>query len=80
VREIEERKFEHNNHVILLKLFETGNGFSVVAFLEGVQVSPTYSVSFETDLDHFMQHRVRLTEQLFDLAQSDIEVGMYIRT
>lgn len=74
---IKVRTFEHSGKTFALKLFSTDNGFSVVAFLNGQQVSPSYTVSFETDVNYFMQQKGRLTESLFSLAQSDLEHGMY---
>ncbi len=79
MQQIEERSFEHKGNTFALRLFGTGSGFSVVAFLNGQQVSPSYSVSFETHSDYFMQHKARLTDHLFEIAQSDIEHEMYFR-
>jgi len=79
VQEIETRSFDHDGCNFALTLFRTANGFSVVAFLNARQVSPSYSVSFETYSAYFMQHQQRLTERLFEIAQSDIEQGMYFR-
>jgi hypothetical protein len=75
--QLEERSFVHNGKTFLLRLFGTGSGFSVVAFLSGQQVSPSYGVSFETHADYFMQHKARLTDHLFEIAKSDIEQEMY---
>jgi len=52
----------------------------VIAFHEGRQVSPSYSATFETHIDYFMQHQQGITENLFSIARSDIEVGMYFRS
>ena len=77
---LEERDFQHNDRKFLLKLFRTDLGFSVTAFLNGQQVSPSYSVSFETHTDYFMQHQDSVVENLFGFARSDLEQGMYFHT
>jgi hypothetical protein len=79
MHQLEERSFEHGGKSFSLRLFGTETGFSVVAFLDGKQVSPSYSVSFITHADYFMQHKTRLIDHLFGTAQSDIEVEMYFR-
>ncbi|MGI0133727.1 MAG: hypothetical protein ACREBW_02055 [Candidatus Micrarchaeaceae archaeon] len=76
---LEDRQFQHSGKTFSLKLFGTDTGFSVVAFLNDQQVSPSYTISFETHTDYFMQHKASLTESLFGLAQSDLEHGMYFR-
>jgi hypothetical protein len=79
MQELQEREFTHDGQTFALKLFGTGTGFSVIAFLADMQVSPSYSVDFATHTDYFMQHKESLTETLFGTAQSDIETGMYFR-
>lgn len=79
MQQLEERSFEHKGKTFTLKLFGTGSGFSVVVFLSEQQVSPSYSVTFEAHTDYFMQHKARLTDHLFGIAQSDIEQEMYFR-
>jgi len=76
---LEERTFEHKGKSFALRLFQTGPNFSVVAFWDGQQVSPSYSVSCETHTDYFMQHKARLADRLFEIARSDIEHEMYFR-
>lgn len=77
MQQLEERKFSHKGKTFVLKLFGAETGFSVVAFLDGQQVSPSYNVSFETHADYFMQHKQSLTGSLFGIAQSDIEHELY---
>lgn len=79
MQEIERRTFNHNDKEFLLRLFQTRHGYSVVAFLGERQISPSYSVDFITHTDYFMLHKQRLTDNLFGIAQSDIEHGMYFR-
>lgn len=79
MQQLEERKFDHKGKTFALRLFGTEAGFSVVALLDGQQVSPSYSVSFETHTDYLIQHKARLTEHLFGIAQSDIERGLYFQ-
>lgn len=74
---IEERQFQYNGNSFPLRLFRTENGLVVVAYLGGQQVSPSYGGDFITHTDFFMQHQERLAEQLFRLAQSDLEQGIY---
>lgn len=77
MNEINRRIFKHKDLEFSVRLYQTPTGFSVIAFLKDQQVSPSYSVSFEAHADFFMQHKERLTEHLFSLAESDIEVEMY---
>ena len=77
MKHLEERAFQHNGNNFSLRLFGTDRSFVVVAFLGEEQVSPSYSVDFVTHADFFMQHKQSLIEDLFALAQSDIEKGMY---
>lgn len=76
---LETRTHTHNNTDFELKLFETDTGFSVVAFLNGKQVSPSYTVTFETNQDHFMEHKDDLIDSLFGHAQSDLKNGLYFK-
>ncbi|MBN6103545.1 hypothetical protein JR064_15355 [Xanthomonas sp. CFBP 8703] len=80
MQEIELRTFRHRDQDFTLKLSQTENGYSVVAFLGECQISPAYSVDFITHMDYFMQHKQRLTENLFGIAQADIERGIYFRS
>ncbi len=77
MNEIERRSFSHKDLEFSLRLYQTSEGFSVVAFLRDQKIGPSYSVSFETHADFSVQHKERLTEQLFSLAESDIAVEMY---
>jgi hypothetical protein len=78
--EIQEQIFQHKGRSFVSKLYKTANGFSVVVMLNGSQVSPSYSVDFVTHADYFMQHKEKLTEHLFALAQSDVEQELYFHS
>jgi hypothetical protein len=75
--EIDTRTFEHKGRTFTARLYRTENGFSVIALLDDQQVSPAYRIDFETHADYFMQHKEKLTEHLFELAESDIQQGLY---
>lgn len=77
---ISEHPFTHKGKVFVRKLFRTETGFSVITDLDGKQVSPSYSVNFETHFDFFIQHKARLTDELLSLAESDIQAEMYFRS
>ena len=77
---LDERVHEHKGKKFLLRLYQTADGFSVVAFLDEKPVSPSYGASFLTNADYFMQFKENITENLFRIAQSDIDVGMYFRS
>lgn len=77
---LQDHSHEHNGKTFVLKLFRSNTGFSVVAFLDGQQVSPSYSVSFETHTDYFMEHQQSLTDNLLSTAKSDIDNDLYFRT
>ena len=53
--------------------------FQVVATLNDVQVSPTYSVDLTTNQDYFFQYRQSITERLVEIAKSDIRDGIYYK-
>ena len=80
MHELEERAFEHNGRRFVAKLYGADHRFSVVVFLDDKQVSPSYGVDFETHVDYFMQYKEKLTNHLFELAQSDIDQEMYFRS
>ena len=75
--ELETRPFQHKGRTFTAKLYGTESRVSVVVFLDGQPVSPSYGVDFETHAVYFMQHKERLTERLFEFAQSDIEQELY---
>ncbi len=77
---LDERTIQCKDKQFTLKLFATNNCFTVIAFLGDEQVSPSYSVDLDTHIDYFMQHKARLTENIFALAKSDIEQGMYYKS
>lgn len=79
MEQLDSRSFTHNGNTFELKLYGTNSGFSVVAFLGDKQVSPKYSVDFDTYQDHFMQYQQKLTDSLFGIARSDIEHHMYFK-
>lgn len=77
MQQLEERSFEHGGEAFSIRLYGTGSGFTVPVFLSEQQVSPLYNISFEAHTDYFMRHKVRLTDHLFEIVQSDIEQEMY---
>jgi hypothetical protein len=79
MQHLEERNFEHNGNTFSLRLFSTDSSFSVIAFIGSTQVSPSYSVGFILHTDYLTQHKKRLTDNLFEMAQSDLQHDMYIR-
>lgn len=76
---IQERTYERDGKTFVLKLLRTNTGLSVVALLDGQPVSPSYDVSFGTHTDYFMQHQQSFTDNLFGIAQSDIDRELYFR-
>jgi hypothetical protein len=79
MKHVQERTVEHKGKTFSLKVVETAAGYTVAALLNGKQVSPTYSASFEVSSDYFIQHKESIIEKLLDLAQSDIEQEMYLK-
>ena len=75
---VDERPFTLGDRCFTLKLTATDTQYTVVAYLNGQPVSPTYTVSVQTNVDYFIQHKAHLTESLFQLAQSDLEQGLYV--
>ena len=71
--------FEHKGNTFQITTSAEGNRFVVVAKLDGVQVSPQYSVDLTTHSDYFMQHKTSLIAHLKDIARSDIQDGMYYK-
>ena len=71
--------FEFNGKIFSINTISDGSKFSVTVMLSGEQVSPVYSVDFETHTDFFMQHKESLVDRLKSIAKSDIEAEMYIK-
>ena len=76
---LESRKIILDGEEFELRLYGGDGTYKVISYHGSCQVSPSYSVDFITNLDYFMQHRHSLTERLFDIAQSDLERGIYLR-
>ena len=75
---VDERPFILGDRRFTLKLTASDTQYTVVAYLDDQPVSPTYTVSVQTNVDYFIQHKAHLTESLFQLAQSDLEQGLYV--
>lgn len=75
--EIDERTFTLGDRTFSLKLTATDTKYAVAAYLGDQPVSPSYEVSVQTNVDFFIQHKAHLTENLFQLAKSDLEQGLY---
>ncbi|EKF9795927.1 hypothetical protein ACI1G1_000314 [Vibrio cholerae] len=71
--------FQHKGKTFEIKVFQTSDGFKVISYLNNQQVSPSYNVSLETNIDYFMQHKESLVAQLVGIACSDIQHEMYIK-
>ncbi len=76
---IEVREYSHDGNNFQLHLFGGTDSYTVIAYLNNQQISPSYSVSLVTHIDYFLQHKASLVERLFDVARSDIEHGIYFR-
>ncbi len=72
-------KFEFSGQEFEVRVAEINGKFCVKVFLGSNQVSPEYSVDFETHQDYFSQYQESLVGQLIDIAKSDIEKGMYYK-
>lgn len=70
-------KFMHDGKEFEIRTAIIGDHHCVKVFLNGENVSPTYSVDFETHADYFAQHQKRLVDNLKSIAKSDIEQGIY---
>jgi hypothetical protein len=79
MQHLETRNFTHGGHEFELRLFAREHSYLVLAFIGSRQVSPTYSINIDTNLDYFMQYKESFTERLFAIAKSDIEHGMYFK-
>lgn len=77
--QIEEQSFEHAGRTFQLKLFGGIDSYTVIAFVDNEQVSPSYTVSLDTHIDYFLQNKASYVERLFEDARSDIKHGMYFR-
>ena len=76
---IENDKFEFNGQEFEVRVAEINGKFCVKVFSGSNQVSPEYSVDFETHKDFFVQYQESLVGQLIGIAKSDIEKGMYYK-
>jgi hypothetical protein len=75
----EERRHVHAGNEFVLKLFRETDRLLVRAFLDSKLVSPEYRIHIVKARSYFWEHQRRLSDNLFDLAASDIDVGMYHR-
>ncbi len=75
---LKEQNFHFKRKIFNLKLYKSDDSFTIIAFFEGRQVSPSYSISFETNIDYFKQYQENFFGNLFELVKSDIEEGLYI--
>ena len=73
------QKFEHDGQEFEVKIECFNEKYNVKVFLQGEQVSPEYSVNIETHQDFFSQHQQSLIDKLVNIAQSDIERGLYYK-
>jgi len=76
---LEGRRKVHEGNEFVLKLFRETDRLLVRAFLDSKLVSPEYSIHIVTAQSYFWEHQRKLSDNLFDLAASDIDVGMYHR-
>lgn len=76
---IDKRSFDFEGHTFLMVLNRGESEFQVRAFIDTQVVSPTYSVSFETNNDLQMQNKESAVEMLFNFAKTDIENHLYFK-
>ena len=76
---IQNEKFEFDGQEFEIRVAEINGKFCVKVFSGSNQVSPEYSVDFETHQDFFSQYQESLVGHLFEIAKSDIENGMYYK-
>ena len=78
-REPEKRSFDFEGNTFQMVLSRGESEFQVRAFIDNQTVSPTYSVSFETNNDLQMQNKESAVEMLFNFAKLDIENHLYFK-
>ena len=76
---IDKRSFDFEGHTFQMVLNRGESEFQVRAFIDTHVVSPTYSVSFETNNDLQMQNKESAVEMLFNFAKTDIENHLYFK-
>jgi hypothetical protein len=68
-------QFEHNKQTYEIRAVARDNGYEVRTYLDNKQVSPTYSISFETAIDFTHSGWGSAVDNLIQDAQSDITEG-----
>lgn len=76
---LEIREISHEGKIFKIQLHGEANSYTVIATHNGQQVSPDYTVSLNTHIDYFFQHKESLIEKLFEIAIDDIKRGVYFR-
>ena len=76
---MENETFSHGGNEFEIRVAKINEKYCVKVFFNNDQVSPEYSVDFETHQDYFSQHQESLAAQLVEIAKSDIENGMYYK-
>jgi hypothetical protein len=74
-----EKTFEYNDLTFEIRLTSSGTSVQVATYLNGKQVSPVYSASLEVDEDYFHGYHEHICKSLFEIAESDIREGVYVR-
>jgi hypothetical protein len=80
MEEIKSIDYESNNENYVIRLFKTQDGFNVNSFKDDKRISPTYSVSNIAASDFELYYASKAYEALIDLAKSDIDNGLIIKT
>jgi hypothetical protein len=80
MEEIKSIDYESNSVSYVIKLFKTQDGFNVMSFKEDKRISPTYSVSNIAASDFGLYYASKAYEALIELAKSDIDDGLIIKT
>lgn len=80
MEEIKSIDYKSNNENYVIKLFKSQDGFDVMSFKEEKRISPTYSVSNISASDFELYYTSKAYEALIDLAKSDIDNGLIIKT
>lgn len=72
-------QFEHEGKIFEIREALFDRRYAVKVFLDGEQVSPEYSATFEVGADYFSDHKARIVDELAKIAAGDIRSGMYFK-
>lgn len=73
------RNFQHEGKAFEIREEVLNDRYVVRVFLDGKQVSPEYSATFEVGQYYFSQYQARIVDELAGIAERDIRNDIYFK-